>query len=198
MSILSKPDLEKLLNEGIIAISSDCVKINPCSVDLRLGKYLYREKKGSSIVCPYDDEINTTIWEDQYEKYEIGEKVRIAPNEIILCSTIEFIGSRIKYTTMLKTKSTLSRLGLDCCGSAGWGDVGYISRWTFTLHNRSSHYIDLKIGSWVAQLIFLEVSSETQSYTNCGNYQMTDDITELVKNWKPEQMLPTTLKGKFN
>lgn len=119
--------------------------------------------------------------------------ISIHAGETILATTEEFIGSRVECTTMAKTKSTIARLGLDCFGSAGWGDIGYINRWAFPLHNRTDRTILLRPGTWIALIIFLPVTDRELSYTQGGNYQSTDDFQKLIREWSPLSVLPKPL-----
>lgn len=120
----------------------------------------------------------------------IAKDIPLISIETILATTEEFIGSRVECTTMAKTKSTIARLGLDCFGSAGWGDIGYINRWAFPLHNRT---ILLRPGTWITQIIFLTVTDRELSYTQGGNYQSTDDFQKLIREWSPLSVLPKPL-----
>jgi dCTP deaminase len=51
---------------------------------------------------------------------------------------LEFLGGRHTVTTMMKARSSLGRNFIEVCKCAGWGDIGYINRWTMeitsTLH----------------------------------------------------------------
>ncbi len=78
------------------------------------------------------------------------------------------------------------------CKCAGWGDVGYINRWTMEITNNSSHYyIPLVVGRRIAQIIFYETGPIlSASYHKSGKYQTSGSIRELKKMWSPEQMLP--------
>ena len=127
---------------------------------------------------------------------ETGTRIiTLQPGETILAISEEFIGCRRSCTTMLKTKSTIARLGMDICGSSGWGDIGYINRWTFPLRNRSNCIIHLLPGTWIGQIIFLSVSGVEESYVKGGNYQSTDDIDKLITSWEPEDVLPKYLSN---
>jgi deoxycytidine triphosphate deaminase len=124
----------------------------------------------------------------------IAKDIPLIPIETILATTEEFIGSRVECTTMAKTKSTIARLGLDCFGSAGWGDIGYINRWAFPLHNRTDRIILLRPGTWIAQIIFLTVTDRELSYIlKAANYQWTDDFQKLIREWSPLSVLPKPL-----
>lgn len=62
--------------------------------------------------------------------------------------------------------------------------------------NRSLDYkIPLVVGERVAQIIFFKTGSVHGSYKDKGNYQTTNDLEELKRNWKPEMMLPRTQRS---
>ena len=111
----------------------------------------------------------------------------IHPKERILCHSIEFIGAVNYYVPMVATRSTLARLGLDLCGSAGFGDIGYINRWTLELMNYTNHTLAIPVGARIGQIFFEETRGRIdQKYT--GKYQIKD-------NWSPEDMLPKIITG---
>ncbi|MEM3858073.1 MAG: dCTP deaminase [Candidatus Micrarchaeaceae archaeon] len=188
MSILSKKSILKLLNEGDIVIHPyDEKKVNNCSVDITLGNYYFRQSNETEI----DVNKNQRLWNDKpiYEENIIYLK----PGELILATSNEFIGSRKKCTTMLKSKSTTTRWGLDVCASGGYGDIGYINRWAFPLHNRTNKIVNIKPGTRIAQIVFFYVTEDEDSYTLNGNYQKTDNLEELISTWKPESVLPKAM-----
>lgn len=58
---------------------------------------------------------------------------------------------------MMKARSSIGRNFIEVCKCAGWGDVGYINRWTMEITNNSSHYaIPLVVGRRIGQIIFFE------------------------------------------
>ena len=199
MAVVSRTLLKQLIKDGDIVVHPYCEDaIGNCSIDVRLGEWFFVQNK-EGYIYPYNDELTKHPWYEKPRRATMcgvesikGPVIRIDPGEMILATTEEFIGSRKQCTTMAKTKSTVSRLGLDCCASAGWGDIGYINRWAFPIHNRSNKTIFLHPGTWIAQIIFLTVSSQEDCYT--GTYQTTTDIDQLVKNWDPTSVLPKTLK----
>jgi dCTP deaminase len=93
---------------------------------------------------------------------------------------------------MMKARSSLGRNFIEICKCAGWGDVGYINRWTMEITNNSRHYaIPLRVGMRIAQLIFFETGPILNNdYTRTGKYQSSQSVAELKKSWKPEMMLP--------
>ena len=118
--------------------------------------------------------------------------ILLAPGETILAHTNEFIGGRDHITTMMKARSSLGRSFIEVCKCAGWGDVGYINRWTMEITNNSSHYyIPLVVGRRIAQIIFFETGPIlADNYDKKGKYQTSATVKELKKTWDPSQMLP--------
>jgi dCTP deaminase len=201
MVVLTKPDLERLIKEGEIV----CIppgKINPSSIDVSLGNSFFRQTMGFDPVIPYADSGATPLWVStpgELTHHEGKDYIQIDPQETILATTEEFIGARGKYTPVLKSKSTSGRNCLDLCGSAGWGDPGYISRWAFPLRNTGNRSIFLLPGTWIGQIAFFEASTPLDSeenYTSTGQYQNTNDIEKLMANWDPTSILPGAMKLK--
>ena len=118
--------------------------------------------------------------------------ILLEPGETILAHTNEFIGGRETVTTMMKARSSMGRIFINVCKCAGWGDVGYVNRWTMEISNASQHYIiPLVVGRRIAQLVFFETGPiVSNDYSVTGNYQSSKNLKELKKNWKPELMLP--------
>ena len=140
------------------------------------------------------------IWEPEPGSlldYHGKSYIQIQAQETILATTEQFIGARSRYTPVLKSKSTSGRNCLDLCGSAGWGDPGYINRWAFPLRNTGNRTIFLLPGTWIGQIAFFEVSTPLDTdnnYTASGQYQNTNDIEELIANWDPKSILPGPMK----
>jgi dCTP deaminase len=83
----------------------------------------------------------------------------------------------------MRTRSTVKRSGgLDVCGSAGLGDVGYIARWTMEIHNQSRNTIWLPVGGRICQFEIEYVGETLQEYR--GNYGQEEE-------WTPYCMLPS-------
>ena len=130
----------------------------------------------------------------QIEKCESG-KIRINSGERILCHTKEFFGSDM-YVPCLATRSSIARLGLDICGSAGFGDLGYINRWTLELENNSPYDYLLPVGTRVGQVYFHEnhedISNQMYQVYD-GQYSLGTrrfSHREMIAKWQPEMMIP--------
>ena len=98
----------------------------------------------------------------------------LLPGETILAHTNEFIGGRDCVTTKMKARSSMGRYFIEVCKCAGWGDVGYINRWTMEITNNSKNYIiPLVVGRRIAQMIFFETGPILEKdYTDTGKYSV--------------------------
>lgn len=194
------------------------------SYDVSLGKYYYREnepREGYTVYNPYQKEEVERVWGKKcHEARPFKDWLKqhgnnwlpflknikpndlviwIAPGETILAHTEEFIGGKNIVTTMMKARSSLGRNFIEIAKCAGWGDVGYINRWTLEITNNSRYYhIPLVVGRRVGQLAFFEVEPiiEKSDYHKAGKYQNSFDLKKLKKDWRPEMMLPKLWKDR--
>lgn len=223
MSVLSKPEILKHLKVGNIVIDPfNKDNVANSSYDVRLGKYFFRQDpiKHSQVLNPFYEKSLRRMYdgvEDATPVFEIrsglnpfyglksnDKVILIAPGETILAHTIEFIGGKNgakdlpAVTTEMRARSSIGRIGIAVCKCAGWGDIGYVNRWTMEITNFSNVIIPLPVGVRIAQIIFHETTPvpEIDKYAKKGKYQTSDDIKTLKKNWKPEDMLPKLYKDK--
>lgn len=209
---LSDKEILKEMEAGRIIISPfDRKKVSTSSVDVTLGEWYFREKKPQNdthIYNMYDKAHTDAVWGTEAERAESAEDalkglelvgispddkvIMLEPGETILAHTNEFIGGRESITTMMKARSSLGRNFIEVCKCAGWGDVGYINRWTMEITNNSRHYtIPLVVGRRVAQIIFFRVGEILErDYTAAGKYQTEADLAVVEKEWNPNMMLP--------
>lgn len=127
--------------------------------------------------------------------------IPIGPKEIILAHTLEFIGSipyhtGIKITTQMHSRSSSVRNGIDVCGSGGFGDHGFCSRWTMEIVNTSPRYTAyLVVGRRYAQISFFRTNLIQRDYAKEGKYQAAGkSLADLQKSWHPSMMLPKAYK----
>lgn len=222
MGVLSKPDILKHFKAGNIFISPfEPANLKNTSYDVRLGKYFFRQDtlKHTQTLNPFWPNSIRSMYSEVQTAIPVSEiksktnpfhglspddlVIVVAPSESILAHTIEFIGGRNgipgklpAVTTEMRARSSIGRIGIAVCKCAGWGDIGYVNRWTMEITNFSSSYIPLPVGIRIAQIIFHEVSSVKldDEYQQKGKYQTQKDTKKLIKAWKPEDMLPKLYK----
>lgn len=187
------------------------------SYDVCLGEWYFREQKPDDHIHiyniwhkPHTDRVWGTeakkaqFAKDSLSTYEsIGLKpddkiILLEPGETILAHTEEFIGGRNTITTMMKARSSVGRNFIEICKCAGWGDVGYVNRWTMEITNNSRFYtIPLIVGMRVAQIIFFETGEILdKDYTIAGKYQTNQDFEQVKASWHPSMMLPRLYKDR--
>jgi len=213
MALSDKKILSEMKRGDIVIYPFKKENLSTSSFDVTLGEWYFREKPTRHYHNIYNiwSKVHTDhVWgikplkaekaKKIFEKYNFkweGIKpadkiILLQPGETILAHTNEFIGGQNHITTMMKARSSLGRNFIEVCKCAGWGDVGYINRWTMEITNNSSHYaIPLVVGRRIAQMIFFETGEIFKhDYTKGGKYQSQKNLKKLIKNWKPEAMLP--------
>jgi len=124
--------------------------------------------------------------------------ILLRPNERILAHTEEFIGIRAPGTTSMQSRSTTGRIGVASCFCAGWGDPGYINRWTMEVNNlNENEYVPLPIYYRIAQIVFSATGPVATEYSKAtGKYQSvsSDELAVLEANWQPSDMKPRSFK----
>jgi dCTP deaminase len=212
--------IEALETGHIVQYPSAPELINGSSVDVRLGYNFYvtdQSTQKEGLYNPYDEEdvrryfgeplVAKPLREHDTVRRRLGLEslkgidpdhpiIILRPGERILGHTHEFIGIKAPGTTSMQAKSTTGRNGITVCKDAGWGDPGYINRWTMEIQNENEdEYVPVPVGLPIAQLVFLHTGKVNGDYTNLsGNYQTSMDIDELIANWTPDQMLPKTFR----
>ena len=127
------------------------------SYDVTLGEWFFREqqpKYNHSLYNIWSKEHTEHVWgankveraviaKEAFKKYKFewdgispnDKVIMLRPGETILAHTNEFIGGRDIVTTMMKARSSMGRNFIEVCKCAGWGDVGYVNRWTMEITN---------------------------------------------------------------
>ncbi len=211
MALSDKQILDEIEKGNIVITPFVKNNLSSSSYDVTLGmEYFECAVPVKNYYNPYSEKDVKSIWQlkkaikwrDRGENHPMfGEEcenindddhvITICPGGSILCHTNEFIGGRNNITTMMKSRSSIGRNFLETCSCSGWGDVGYVNRWTMEIRNNSQHYhIPLIVERRVAQIVFLPTGETVQSYSNKGKYQTEADFEKLRTNWKPEDMLP--------
>jgi len=220
MALSDKKILEEIKNKNILISPFIRENLSTSSYDVTLGEYYFRESKPdryqSHIYNIWDKTHIDRVWTTKFHKaipakeafknihFEYNnilptdKVIMLEPGETILAHTNEFIGGMNHITTMMKARSSLGRSFIEVCKCAGWGDVGYVNRWTLEITNNSQHYtIPLVVGRRIAQIVFFETGEIVgDDYTTKGNYNSSKDAAKLKKDWNPEMMLPQIHKDR--
>ncbi|MCI0597626.1 deoxycytidine triphosphate deaminase [Candidatus Parcubacteria bacterium] len=214
MALSDRRILEELKKGDIVIHPFDKSHLATSSYDVTLGEWFYREQPpqyNHSLYNIWSREHSEHVWgadkceravfaKEAFKKYNFNwdgirpddKVIVLRPGETILAHTEEFIGGKDHITTMMKARSSMGRNFIEVCKCAGWGDVGYVNRWTMEITNNSKNYlIPLVVGRRIAQLIFFETGPILASdYAAHGKYASSTNVKKLAKMWKPEDMLP--------
>ena len=213
MALSDKKILEHMEAGTVVIAPFTRENLATSSYDVTLGEWFFREqrpKRYKSLFNLYSKKDTELIWGTEplrairakeafahfnadFDGIQPDDKIiLLEPGETILAHTDEFIGGKDTVTTMMKARSSLGRNFVNVCKCAGWGDVGYVNRWTMEISNASRHYIiPLVVGRRIAQLVFFETGPIVAGdYAATGKYASSTNLRTLKKDWKPHMMLP--------
>ena len=215
MGVYSNTQIKQAIKEGHIVFHPYIEEhIAGSSVDVTLGEWYYRTERPSqgAFYNPFDEKsVNDYFsgamqaqihgeWAEKhgrlpFKNIPLDQRIIVLrPQERILGHTHEFIGIKAPGTSTMQARSTWGRNGIAVCLDAGWGDPGYINRWTMEIYNMNQHEsVVLPVGERVAQMVFYETGPVDLEYKKLsGKYQTGDstDLEALIRDWRPEQMLP--------
>ncbi len=222
MSVYSNTDIKQAIKDDVIvSVPFNPKHVSEASLDFTLGYYFYKQEKDedSSFYNPFDqDDVARYFkgplkamphkeWCDKYG-YQLFKNIPedhpiivLRPGERILAHTHEFMGIRAHGgAAEVRARSSWGRNGVAVCFDAGWVDPGYINRITLEIYNLNMHEaVVLPVGERMGQLVFHETGPVEGDYSHgrsgmSGKYQTTDNLEELIANWKPEDMLPRAYK----
>jgi len=215
--LLSRPDILKHIKKGTIVIDEfKPFNLKTTSYDVSLGAFYWRQTQPfgrATLHNIYDEKSTKFVWSGPHEAEKVKDLrarldmanelvgvddedrvIMLAPGETILGHTEEFIGGREICVAKMYGRSSTGRNFIEVCKDAGWGDVGYINRWTMEITNNSHYFtIPLVVGRRIAQMVFYEVSPLDKGADYAlekGKYQHTDNLKELKRTWHPNQMIP--------
>lgn len=217
--VMSDKEIAALYNSGDIVVYplavKDISRIKGSSIDLRLGKFYFRtgQSKPSEYINPFDQKsiknyfgtyqtaIKHELWckENNAKPFNGISKdsliIVLEPGERILGHTHEFVGISAGIgTSSLSARSSSGRLGIAVCNDTGWGDPGYINRWTLEISNNNPNPIALVVGIRYLQAVFYWTGIVEQDYGKIGHYQNSTSLQELINNWHPNRLLPNILE----
>ena len=212
--------LEALEDEHIVIHPFIKDHLAGSSYDVTLGEWYYRTERvtAKGIYNPVDErdvaryfdgphratahiewcEANArSLFNNIPEEHKI---IVLLPGERVLAHSHEFIGIKAPGTSTMQARSTWGRNGVAVCLDAGWGDPGYINRWTMEIYNMNQHEsVVLPVGERVAQMVFYHTGPVDGEYKKLsGKYQSghQDKLKSIISRWRPEDMLPKAYKDK--
>lgn len=161
--ILTKNDIINEANNGKIVIKPlNLDNICANSVDVTLNKTL----------LIYKNKTLDMISNEQTEEIVIpNDGLVLQPGELYIGMTNEVAGSE-HYIPMYEGRSSLARLGISSHISAGFGDIGYVNKWTLeiTVVKPVRIYPNIRIG----QVYFVEPSTVDHKELYLGKYGNID------------------------
>lgn len=219
MGVFSNTDIKAAIVTGQVVFHPYVEEhIAGSSIDVTLGQWYYKTERQNlgGVYNPFDPDAVERYFEGPFEAESHEEWCKkhgrtlfkgipadhpiivLEPGERILAHTHEFIGVKGNATSTMQARSTWGRNGVAVCLDAGWGDPGYVNRWTMEIYNMNQRdAVILPVGERIAQLVFYATGTVESEYHHLsGKYQRSqaDDLATLVKNWKPEHMLPRAYK----
>ncbi len=224
LGVYSNIQIRQALKDGhIICEPFNAKQVSQASLDVTLGYYYYRtDRVGENTIYNPFDEASVNKYFDGPHKAVThkewcdnnGHKllkgipgdhpvIPLRPGERILAHTHEFFGILPPGACEIKSRSSWGRNGIAVCFDAGWIDPGYINRLTLEVFNLNQHKtVLLPVGERIAQAVFYETGEVEGSYGQgrdsgfSGKYQSGTELKDLIKNWKPELMLPKAYLDK--
>lgn len=185
--VLTDADIKMHMKEGWIVIHPfRREQLNNASYNVSIGEHYYVQKEINTEINPFNKGTVASMWKHVYAG--LDGSIKIPAGQTVMCHTQEFIGSKIRSVPILKSRSSMMRCCLNIAAGAGWGDVGYTSRWAFTIQNTGVNDITIPVGSQVAQLVFIPIFSGTAPYN--GSYQAEVELEEIMSNWHHSCILP--------
>ncbi len=222
MSVYSNTEIKEAVRNGtIVSVPYEPEHVSEASLDFTLGHYYYKQevREESRMYNPFDEAdvrlyFNGPLqavphhkWCEQYGYKPFKNIPRnhpiivLKPGERILAHTHEFVGILPPGTSSMQARSTTGRIGVSACYCAGWGDPGYVNRWTMEIHNlNEAEHIVLHVGWRIAQMVFSGTGPVGSEYASAsGNYQQFsgEQLDHIKAAWAPEQMLPRAYNNEI-
>lgn len=222
MSVYSNTEIKQaIVDDTIVCVPFNEANVSEASLDFTLGHYFFKQEyqEEARVYNPFDksdvdryfkgplEAMPHKEWCDKngYQLFanipEDHPIIVLRPGERILAHTHEFVGIRSHGGACeVKSRSSWGRNGVAVCFDAGWVDPGYINRITLEIYNLNMHEsVVLPVGERIGQLIFHKTGPVEGDYSDgrggvSGKYQHTNDLAELMRTWKPEDMLPRAYK----
>jgi dCTP deaminase len=182
---------EEIQNGNIVIDPFNEEQVNPNSYDLRVGpvamflpSYTNYQPTVFDLV-PNDKEDETPIFHKRtllYPQEHNGmQAFFLKPDVIYLMNTFEIAGSTC-YVPIIEGKSSIARLGIQIHMTAGFGDTGFVNRWT--LEVKVTHPTILPVGVRFCQISFTQVLGEITPYSgkykDFAEYPMPSKIQDSI------------------
>lgn len=224
MSVYSNTQLRNALKNGqIVCTPFNPKHVSHASLDVTLGYNYYRTERASGkyVYNPFDEKDVIGYFDGPHRAITHKEwckqnsmspfigiplnhpVIPLKPGERILAHTHEFFGIKPPGAYEVKSRSSWGRNGIAVCFDAGWVDPGYINRLTLEIFNLNQHrMVLLPVGERIAQAVFHETGPVDGNYGEgrdkgfSGKYQTGTNLKEIIKTWRPEQMLPRAYKDR--
>jgi len=241
--ILGKDGMKEMLGKGIFIDPFNPKQVNTSSYDVRAAPWHFRQHDmratGDFFFNPYSPEVveryygeaqiapmakdirhydpESEIWENILPWHRV---IVLQPGEMILGCTAEFIGGTRDpetgrcFTTEMRARSSIGRIGLEVCRCAGWGDDGYVNRWTLEVVSTGLVPIPVVVanlpedvrldcyqgpevgltGTRLAQIVFHETTpikpGDLYGADGRSHYQTGTEIKRIKADWHPGMLLP--------
>lgn len=149
--ILFDNDIRRAREAGEVVIEPFVdAHLGPNSYDVRLAKDLYVYSRAIDKSFPLDMRANNKV-----ERVAIPRQgLVLNPGVLYLGSTVETIGTTDSYVPNIEGRSSVGRLGIAVHITAGFGDVGFVGRWTMEI--TVVHPVRVYAGVRIAQAYFLK------------------------------------------
>lgn len=169
---LSDRDILREIESGkIVCEPFDRANLSNSSIDIRLGRYVAKQFNLDPVKFGINEHGKLTVKDAvKPETYDLlgttrGEELNnyiLYPGNFILAETLEFVGQTSdSIISEVADKSTLTRLGLSVCFSAGYIDTGNALNITLELKNNGNMAIELQYGMHICQIRFAYLNTPT-------------------------------------
>ena len=177
--ILTKSDIIEEIQLGTLELGVDDPLLNPASVDLRIGKSIYRANNvGNHEVLDSQQDANMFFRE---KLLNVDECFTVRPDEFVLLTTREWIRLPNDLCARVRGKSSVGRRGLQI-QLAGFVDPGFEGVLTLQLVNHSPFTQRLYEGQKICQMIIEETKTPClEDYGITGQYQGGKVISKAIK-----------------
>ncbi|HUC87092.1 MAG TPA: dCTP deaminase [Candidatus Saccharimonadales bacterium] len=215
MGVFSDREIRRAIEIGQIVVDPyEPENVKGSSLDLRLGEWFYVTDSATNqdYYNPFDENsvndyfkgplkaVSNQEWADHHNRKPWNNIslyqpiIVLRPHERILAHTVEYVGIAYEGTTTMQARSTWGRNGIVVCKDAGWGDPGYINRWTMEIQNDNDVSVPLPVGMRIAQMVFYKMNKSEKVYGDSDKYQVKGGIEVVKRSWRPEMMLPRAFK----